>query len=124
MPPVGQNQEPPRLPMSIHSQSLPAIPTPHAPAAPAPAIVARPRTSLLKAHMDLGKVRLNALVVFTTALGYVVGSSTLQPPPCDWLRLLFTCVGTFSAAVGASAFNQAIEAPRDAKMNRTKNRPL
>src|SRR6185369_17376710 len=72
--------------------------------------------SLLKAHMELGKVRLNALVVFTTALGYVVGAQTKPQPGVIWLELFWTCLGTFLAAVGASAFNQAIEARRDARM--------
>ncbi len=38
--------------------------------------------------------------------------------------LLFTCLGTFFAAVGASAFNQVLESRRDARMRRTSNRPL
>ncbi len=80
--------------------------------------------SLLKAHMELGKVRLSAMVVMTTALGYVVASKLNFPDPFDWPRLFWTCLGTFFAAVGASAFNQAVETRRDARMNRTRNRPL
>jgi heme o synthase len=89
------------------------------------------RPSLLRAHLTLGKVRLNALVMFTTALGFVVGSKLnyypitgLYPPGLNWLRLFWTCTGTFLAAIGASAFNQALEAPRDARMRRTQRRPL
>jgi heme o synthase len=89
------------------------------------------RPSLLRAHMTLGKVRLNALVMFTTALGFVVGSKLncypitgLYPAGFNWGRLFWTCLGTFLAAVGASAFNQAVEAPRDARMRRTQRRPL
>jgi protoheme IX farnesyltransferase len=78
----------------------------------------------MKAHMELGKVRLSAMVVFTTALGYVVGSKSVDPESLNFLRLAFTCLGTFLAAVGAAAFNQAIEARRDARMHRTHNRPL
>src|SRR3954463_15965991 len=95
-----------------------------APAAAAPRAASKSRQSLLKAHMELGKVRLNALVVFTTALGYVVGAQTKPQPGVVWAELLWTCVGTFLAAVGASAFNQAIEARRDSLMHRTRNRPL
>jgi len=74
--------------------------------------------------MELGKVRLSAMVVFTTALGYIVASKMNFPEPIDWLRLFFTCLGTLLAAVGASSWNQAIEARRDARMYRTRNRPL
>jgi protoheme IX farnesyltransferase len=80
--------------------------------------------SLLRSYVELGKVRLNAMVVVTTALGFVVGAASLYPPTIDYPRLLWTCIGTFFAAVGASAFNQAIEGPRDAKMRRTAKRPV
>ena len=91
-------------------------------------------SALIKAHLELGKVRLNAMVVFTTALGYVVGAHQLvklsdpsTPVLFDlpyWIRLFWTCLGTFLAAVGAAAFNQAIETRRDAQMQRTRKRPL
>lgn len=89
--------------------------------------------ALLKAHLELGKVRLNAMVVFTTALGFIVGAKQVQTledltrTGIDWpywIKLLCTCAGTFLAAVGASAFNQAIETRRDARMHRTQRRPL
>jgi len=108
--------------MTLPSQAAcPAIP-------PAQAATVLPqiadRQSLLKAHMDLCKVRLNGMVVFTTALGFIVGTQQMYPPNLHWLTLLWTCLGTFLAAAGASAFNQAIEAPRDARMHRTRKRPL
>ncbi|MCL2648014.1 MAG: heme o synthase [Phycisphaerales bacterium] len=72
--------------------------------------------------MELGKARLSAMVVLTTALGYAVAAkATLN---FDWRVLGWTCLGTFLAAVGASAFNQAWEMLRDAKMERTKRRPV
>ena len=93
--------------------------------------VDRSPAGILRAHMELTKVRLNAMVVFTTAVGYVVGSKmnaapiTENPNPhFNWYRLWWTCLGTFLAAAGASAFNQAAEARRDARMHRTRNRPL
>jgi len=107
----------------------PATPGPSAASAPPrPAPAARP--SLWSAHLELGKARLNALVVFTTALGFIAGSRSIQSPSDDffsgvlWTRLLWTCLGTFLAAAGASAFNQALEARRDALMLRTRHRPL
>lgn len=70
--------------------------------------------------LELSKVRLNAMVVVSTAVGFIVGSRG----GVDWSALLLTALGTFLTAVGASAFNQTIEAPRDARMERTRNRPV
>src|SRR5262249_27258118 len=57
--------------------------------------------------------------------GYVVADKAQVPhEPFNFQRLFFTCLGTFLAAVGAGAFNQAIEAPLDARMKRTRNRPI
>ena len=99
--------------------------------APATAAVAAGKSTLLRAHLELGKARLNSLVVFTTALGFVVGSKLnhypitgMYPPGFNWGRFFWTCAGTFLAAMGASAFNQAVEARRDARMARTRRRPL
>ncbi|HVX84343.1 MAG TPA: heme o synthase [Phycisphaerae bacterium] len=78
----------------------------------------------LRAYGELGKLRLNAMVVVTTALGFVVGSYTIYPTAIDVPRLLWTCMGTLLAAIGASAFNQSIEGPRDARMKRTQGRPV
>jgi heme o synthase len=110
---LSDHQHSPEIRMTVESQAIPtAIPA------------VRPRQSLLKAHLELGKVRLNAMVVFTTALGFIVGSRSNPDPQIDWGRLFWTCLGTFIAAAGASTFNQAIEARRDARMLRTRNRPL
>ncbi|HVS71558.1 MAG TPA: heme o synthase [Phycisphaerae bacterium] len=78
----------------------------------------------VRAYGELGKLRLNAMVVVTTALGFVVGAYSIYPTVIDVRRLLWTCLGTFLAAIGASAFNQAIEGPRDARMKRTLRRPV
>jgi protoheme IX farnesyltransferase len=116
--------------MTLQTQAVAAVAPP---ASPHPVAKSRARQSLLSAHMQLGKVRLNAMVVFTTALGYFVGAKQVEsiayrdPLSIDWhfwSTLFWTCLGTFLAAVGASAFNQAIEARRDARMHRTRNRPL
>ena len=108
--------------MTASSQALPAVPVSTAPTSAISK--AQPRQSLIAAHVDLGKVRLNAMVVFTTALGFIVGTRSIADAAIDWPRLFWTCLGTFIAAAGASAFNQAIEARRDARMNRTRHRPL
>jgi protoheme IX farnesyltransferase len=109
------------------SQPLP-IPQSVATAVPADASInplraERPRRSYPKIYADLGKARLSAMVVVTTGLGFIVASHQL-PTPINYPCLLWTCLGTFLAAIGASAFNQAIECRRDARMLRTRNRPI
>lgn len=70
--------------------------------------------------LELGKARLSALVVLTTLTGYLLASVG----PISLIHLLTTLLGTALAAFGANAFNQIIEAPRDLRMHRTRNRPL
>ena len=69
---------------------------------------------------ELTKVRLNALVLGTTAVGFAVASVE----PIDWALLGWTCAGTALAAASASLFNQLFERRRDALMHRTRGRPL
>jgi protoheme IX farnesyltransferase len=102
-----------------------AVPSARAVTAAAPPEASRALpSSLIAAHVQLGKVRLSAMVVLSAALGYVVGSRQNFSESFNWTRLFWTCLGTFFAAVGAAAFNQAIEARRDARMQRTRHRPL
>jgi protoheme IX farnesyltransferase len=68
----------------------------------------------------LTKVRLNTLVVFTTAAGYYMA---LQGP-VNWLQLVMVCFGTALVAGGSAAFNQIQERDVDALMERTKTRPM
>ncbi len=75
---------------------------------------------LCKPYFQLAKPRLTAMVLLTAATGYLLGSRG----PIDWLRLALALLGIGLAAVGASTFNQLLEADRDAKMERTRNRPL
>ena len=42
----------------------------------------------------------------------------------DWARLGWTSLGTFACAASANALNQVYEAANDARMERTKRRPL
>jgi protoheme IX farnesyltransferase len=75
---------------------------------------------LLPLLLELGKIRLSLLVVVTTAVGFALGSGA----DLAWTRLLWTVVGTLLAAVGANALNQWWEVARDARMERTRSRPL
>ena len=68
----------------------------------------------------LTKIRLNALVVATTAGGYYMAA----PPSINVASLLVTCLGTALVASGASAFNQVDERDLDRLMVRTRLRPL
>jgi len=68
----------------------------------------------------LTKVRLNALVVATTAGGYYMAA----PPVVDYAALVVTCIGTALVASGASAFNQVDERDLDRLMTRTRMRPI
>lgn len=71
-------------------------------------------------YMDLTKARLSALVLLTTAVGYAVA----MPETVNWLVLTATMIGTGLSACSAAAFNQVWEVSRDAKMQRTRRRPL
>ncbi|HEX2462613.1 MAG TPA: heme o synthase [Vicinamibacterales bacterium] len=68
----------------------------------------------------LAKPRLNALAIATTAGGYYMGSST----GADLQTFLMSMAGTALVAGGASALNQLFERDPDARMHRTRLRPL
>ncbi len=70
--------------------------------------------------LELTKARLVSLVVVTTAVGY------LMAVPGGWsgADLAWTLAGTALAAAGSMALNQRIEVEQDARMERTRLRPL
>lgn len=68
----------------------------------------------------LTKIRLNSLVVATTAGGYYMAT----PVHVDLASLLVTCLGTALVASGAAAFNQVDERDLDRLMIRTRQRPI
>ncbi|MFH0793598.1 MAG: heme o synthase [bacterium] len=74
----------------------------------------------MKDYLELAKARLSALVVLTTAAGFVLG----RKGDFDFSRFVWTLVGTSMLAGGANAFNQWMETSRDARMVRTAERPL
>jgi len=71
-------------------------------------------------YSDLIKARLTALVVLTTLVGFYLGSVN----HVNYLLMIHAVLGTAMVASGAAALNQLIEREHDAKMRRTKNRPL
>ncbi|HET9795107.1 MAG TPA: heme o synthase [Thermoanaerobaculia bacterium] len=69
--------------------------------------------------VTLAKLRVNTLVLVTTALGYLLARRTV-----DAWTLFHAILGTGLVASGAAAFNQIWERELDAKMRRTAQRPL
>jgi protoheme IX farnesyltransferase len=67
----------------------------------------------------LAKVRVNALVVATTAGGYYMGAAVVDAP-----ALAAAAIGTALVASGAAAVNQVTERDTDRLMERTRLRPI
>ncbi|KAJ2808313.1 Protoheme IX farnesyltransferase, mitochondrial [Coemansia helicoidea] len=74
---------------------------------------------LPKVYGDLAKDKLTAFVVLTAMAGYAVAPGAAQVG-----ALLWTAAGTALCSASANSLNQWIEAPYDAQMSRTRNRPL
>ena len=71
-------------------------------------------------YLALAKPRVVLMVLVTTTVGYVLGSAA---PPA-FLPLGRLLVGTALAAAGTLALNQWMERDLDARMARTRHRPL
>lgn len=78
------------------------------------------RAQRAMAFAELGKPRVVVMVLVTTFVGFYLGSRGLP----EYLRLLPTLIGTALAAAGTLALNQYMERDVDAKMQRTRQRPL
>jgi protoheme IX farnesyltransferase len=76
--------------------------------------------SWLAVYADLIKARLTILVLLTTLVGFYLG----WRGPMNYLLMLNAVLGTALVASGAAALNQLLEREHDAKMRRTRNRPL
>jgi protoheme IX farnesyltransferase len=70
--------------------------------------------------LELTKPRITFLVLITTLVGFYMGSRD----GLNFLLLFHTILGTGFVASGASALNQYFERELDARMVRTRNRPL
>ncbi|MBI4593365.1 MAG: protoheme IX farnesyltransferase [Candidatus Rokubacteria bacterium] len=82
--------------------------------------LARDRRRVVADLVALTKPRVVVMVLLTTIVGYYVG---LAGAP-DWGRLVHLAIGTLLAAGGALALNQYWERDVDARMHRTRTRPL
>jgi len=76
--------------------------------------------NLLAVYADLFKARLTLLVLLTAMVGFYVGLRGRV----DWPLLMHTLLGTTLVACGGSALNQLLERDYDARMRRTRERPL
>ena len=93
-----------------------------------------PPTSLRRlfaAYLSLSKPRLSALIVLTTASAYslypvpaLLLPTTTTSPSLSALTLVFLTVGTTLCTASANALNMLLEPEYDAKMSRTRNRPI
>ena len=74
----------------------------------------------LRDYLDLTKPRITLLILICTAVGYWFGCSC----SIHWMTLAHALLGTALLASGTSALNQWYEVDSDAKMLRTRLRPL
>jgi heme o synthase len=82
--------------------------------------LARERRKVLTDLVALTKPRVVLMVLVTTLIGYYVALSG----PADWVRVVHLVIGTVLAAGGTLALNQYWERDIDARMERTRLRPL
>jgi protoheme IX farnesyltransferase len=69
-------------------------------------------------YLELSKSRIVLMVLITTAAGFLFAGSR------DFILLLNTLIGTALVAAGTNALNQYVEREYDARMRRTRLRPL
>jgi len=77
----------------------------------------------MKNYIKLIKLRISLLVLLTGYLGYYLGLR-YEGLYNDYQTLIFLLIGMFFSASGCAVLNQYLEKDFDAKMNRTKNRPI
>ncbi|MGC4040073.1 MAG: heme o synthase [Flavobacterium sp.] len=81
--------------------------------------------SIKKAALDfkeITKAGLAVSVLFSSIAGYLLGVNGEHP--FSWITLAMLSVGGYCMVGASNAFNQVIEKDLDAKMDRTKNRPV
>ncbi|MBZ0274647.1 MAG: UbiA family prenyltransferase, partial [Anaerolineae bacterium] len=77
-------------------------------------------TTTLKIYLELAKLRIVLLLLFTTVTAMVIAADGFPQA-----RILIpTIIGGALAAAGSSAINQYIDRDMDAKMARTSRRPI
>jgi len=77
--------------------------------------------SLFRSYVTLAKPRIMLMVLVTVWVGFMFGG---RVQGWDWLTMIAALVGAGLSCMGASALNQVYERDTDAKMKRTRNRPM
>ncbi len=80
----------------------------------------RPRAAVLRDYLALTKPRIILLLLVTTVATMFVA----DPAGPGLATILWTVLGGYLAAGGAGAINHYLERDRDARMERTRSRPL
>ena len=78
------------------------------------------QNSIIKEYINLLKVRLSLLVVFSAVISFAIASKA----SFDWVKMIWLVLGGFLTTGSANALNQIIEKDLDKLMNRTSKRPL
>ena len=89
-------------------------------AAAPPTVDATANPGRLADFVTLGKPGITVMVAVTAAIGYAVGARN----GVDWMTLAHLVGGTILSSAGAAALNMLMERRLDARMERTRNRPL
>ena len=76
------------------------------------------RTKFLHLLLELMKVRITVAVMLTTATGYILAARRIEWSMCTPL------LGVFVLACGSASLNQWQEYKIDARMKRTRGRPI
>ncbi|MBE2269204.1 MAG: protoheme IX farnesyltransferase [Anaerolinea sp.] len=87
---------------------------------PSETVVKSPWRETFKAYLELTKLRIVLLLVFTTVTAMVIAAD--GHPPLK--ELVFTIIGGALAAAGSSVINQYYDRDLDARMSRTARRPI
>src|SRR5262245_33750612 len=74
----------------------------------------------MRDYLELTKPRITLLILICTGVGYLFGSRS----GFDWRVLVYALAGTALLASGTAALNQWYEVDSDARMKRTRRRPL
>lgn len=83
------------------------------------AAVVLPRNTVVRDYLELSKSRIVLMVLITTAAGFLAGAQHV-----NGILFLNALLGTAMVAAGTNALNQVIEREHDAKMFRTRARPI
>lgn len=73
----------------------------------------------VKSFVQLMKLRLSLLVVFSAGMAYILGA-----PVVNWGHFIIFCIGGLFVTGAANTINQMLEVDYDKLMKRTMNRPL